>query len=487
MIEKIVRLKADTDFLPPQYRDNTDNDMSMIVYLPDTPVIEGEENYQQQLTALQMRRIVRTIIGRSTLLNQINPSATGNDNELRLHTENGIFYAAIDGIVKTVAAYDNPVSGTRTEGGNRVRLPDHTTSGRVDLVFLEIWFEEVMAANAPGTADTTVYKNGMVHGFVDVNNIRVSSYQDLSETTRRIQLRGKIRAVTANSLSEVEAKENPTYSFSDRGGYWAAGNGDLASANVLDTVDGFVYGIPLVRVTRGADAKTYSNITVVAPVTATLQQLASATLRDISQFALEISDLKSLAGQQTTSLATLIEENRVLKSQVSGLNAQLTAANNRVQSLEKSLRDTEKTVWYRNEQVASLTLFRNSTWRTVWSLGVMSFALWPNHTLTIGRVYAHCPIDGTRLRVVLINGTTNVQRTFEWDMTLNETDGRYFSNGPLLVRDNPRLFIPLPEFEGPRGGYIRVYTYFIRSAPAVLPEEAVGGFSANIEFLIREK
>ncbi len=180
--------------------------MAMIVYLPDAPVIEGELNYIQQAQAMQLRRIVRTVIGRSTLLNPIVPTGTGVADEMLLHTENGIFYAAVDGIVKTVSAYDNPITGLKHAGGNRLQLPTYGTAGRKDLVYLELWFEEVMAVGAAGTTDTTVYRHGMVHGFIDTNNIRVATYGDLTETTRRVQLRGKIR--TSANMQTVAGMKN---------------------------------------------------------------------------------------------------------------------------------------------------------------------------------------------------------------------------------------------------------------------------------------
>lgn len=447
MIEKLTKIKASTDGLPFQYTDNTDNDMSMILFLPDSPVLEGEDNYQQQLQAMQMRRIVRTVVGPMTLLSPITPTATGVSNEIRLTAENETFYAAINGIIKTVAAYDTPVSGAKVEGGNRVTLTDWTVAGRQDLVYLEIWFEEVMSPTAVGTADTTVYKHGMVHGFTDFNNLRVTSYGELHETARRIQLRGKIRtAPGTNTVQGLNAKDSATYSFEFTDGHYRAGVGDITSASALNSVDGYVYAIPLVQVVRGATAAEMTSLTVAANSTVNLQALAAASeaLGDMAQFGSDIDTLKSTQTNHTSRLYTLDENVIFLRNEQRSSITQFTTLNNKIADLEKRLAAA------RNKHVHS-TRSINSTATNVlgpnqvWAWGESMVELPPNHTLVIDKVLAYFPL-GCQFRLLLYSVNTQLGRTWTWEPTL-ANGGSYNYNGMFLQRSRESQRIVLPEYD----------------------------------------
>lgn len=485
MNTSLIRLKADTENTPYVYRDNTQNDMAMIAYLPDAPVIEGELNYQQQLTAMHLRRMVRTIIGRSTLLTPISPSATGLPNEIRLHTEDTMFHAAVNGIVKTVYAYDNPVSGSKTEGGNRVILPDYLSAGRKDLVYLEIWFEEVMNPTAEGTADTTVYRYGMVHGFTDTNNIKVTSYGELKETTRRVQLRGQIKSVAGTeSLIGVYAKNSTTYSYSDVGGYLRSGTGDVTSATNLNSVDGYTYAIPLVVVTRGATSSVMSDVQVVAPSTATLQQLASSTLKDVAQFGADIAALYTSTSSSANRLTQLESENVSIKQANATLTANLDTANKRIDAANKLLK-VKKQIY-----APQLVDFEYSkallTKPTSLTLSQELFYLPANYRLSVGRVFVNFPSENTNFWFLIYNPNNRVTKSWRWQQSLTTPRGGTYAG--YLLRDGDANIIDVPDFDSTRDEYLLVYSYIQHNTTgSALNIQSGITVSANVELIMTPK
>ena len=132
---------------------------------------------------------------------------------------------------------------------------------REDLVFLEVWQKLVKTTDL-------IYKYGFVQSSLDpLTNDLIDSNIEI-ETTKRIQIQYRLRIVKGgidfwsyrNGLGSPACfargpldSENNNYIYSKHStdkGLWIAGNGDQVSIDNLQTVDGYVYAIPVARVHR---------------------------------------------------------------------------------------------------------------------------------------------------------------------------------------------------------------------------------------------
>lgn len=257
--------------------DPTDRDFGMVLMQPGRPVAAGELNMVQQSANANVRNALRRLLGTAPVLlgGPLATASGGVADQIRLHTTDVPFTVAFDGLVKTVFAYDQGSSPTR--GGNRVNLPAWTVSGRNDLVYMEVWFEEIQAGTSAGTASEVVYDHGMVGNFTLPNDLRISQI-DLNETTRRVQMRAQIKSIAGVTfdtspgvLDGVLARGATGYGFSGEsatGGdaqLFTAGDGSAAAAQALGSVDGYVYGIPLINARRGTTS-TSTSVSAILPM-----------------------------------------------------------------------------------------------------------------------------------------------------------------------------------------------------------------------------
>ena len=280
MIDDIKFWKGSTAIgAPLALFDAAERDWSTVFFQPERPVLEGELNLMQQSANRRMRDLLRGIYPKGGVLKAFVPSATGVTNEVRVHTENAPFYAVLDGIMKPVFAYDDPAVASPAVGGNRITLPAHTGGSYDELVYLEVWFEEIKSpegdAGPAGDADTTVYQYGMVGNFTLSNDILVSAVP-LAETTRRIQLRGQIKVATASTLAGILAKDVAGYGYGIVGDthFYRAGAGDNTSGLALNSVDGYVYGLPLFVIDRNDPVVVNDDITIATPIIPTGSDVA---------------------------------------------------------------------------------------------------------------------------------------------------------------------------------------------------------------------
>lgn len=157
------------------------------------------------------------------------------------------------------------ISGTNsTDSFNDVQLPSMSlvSTGRVDLVFLEVWRELV-------PVDSSLYQNG--------NVLSTSSSPVTTGVTPLVQLRYRIRAVSgpvslddglegfgSRVLSQGGSSTESQYRFLNMAakgdpGLWRAGEGTAESKAALSSVDGYSYAIPMFGVyRRGFLASGYS-------------------------------------------------------------------------------------------------------------------------------------------------------------------------------------------------------------------------------------
>jgi len=150
---------------------------------------------------------------------------------------------------------------------------------RDDLVFLEMWAVEV-APDGATHGDDSVYKQGGVDNSTYTNDIQDTDIANLGveETTRRMQLRWRIRVVNDVDFATYpsglldpavlaqgeEAAPVATYTFSliadeKAGVLYRAGAGNTASFDALGAVDGYVYAIPIAKVARATADTTIAS------------------------------------------------------------------------------------------------------------------------------------------------------------------------------------------------------------------------------------
>jgi hypothetical protein len=169
-----------------------------------------------------------------------------------------------------------------TAGYNYVLLPPPPLSGqRTDFIVLEVW--RALVSPAPTATNKSPAGQLLRYGNVKAPDVNpnVNLADDLidpvylEETARRVQIQYRYRVVPVNvdfssfpdglDAPGVAANTTPVYPSpgvdgSSSGlpftqvpndpGLWRAGSGDQPSANILGTVDGYMYAIPVCAISR---------------------------------------------------------------------------------------------------------------------------------------------------------------------------------------------------------------------------------------------
>ena len=157
-------------------------------------------------------------------------------------------------------------------------LPAPPVAGtRTDIVFLEVWVEEVGgvgSTDAGGVLITArnLYKYGGIDNGIEATNIYWGSPANV-EPVRRVQLRWASRSsagatiVTGLSAQGGASAVNATYPFAaletitlpdttSKIAVFRAGVGNITTGADLKTVDGYVYAMPVALVARSAGNTT---------------------------------------------------------------------------------------------------------------------------------------------------------------------------------------------------------------------------------------
>ncbi|MHB1420103.1 MAG: hypothetical protein ACYCX4_11075 [Bacillota bacterium] len=227
-----------------------------------SPVLDVEFNEMQAIMAETRAAIVRQMVP-SGIPETLSALTYGSSSLL-----NAIKMAKQAAIVNGYQVIMDMANGEAT-GQNKITLSDPPASGIQDaLVFYEAWSQEV-AVGQP------VYKNGGVNSGVVSADDEIDASGNLkadtrigAETARRIQLRWRIRVVDnvdfatypegLNHTVVVKAQggalapdNNYTFALqSSDPGLYRSGDGSTGAKTALNTVDGYVYAIPLFRVKR---------------------------------------------------------------------------------------------------------------------------------------------------------------------------------------------------------------------------------------------
>lgn len=155
-------------------------------------------------------------------------------------------------------------AGFSPDSNNTIELPVPLSTYRYDIVFLEVWRKLVSGTDS-------VYLYGCVQNTPYSDNQIIWDVPGF-ETTKRVQIQYRIRTFSSNFFGQYpDGLGDPTiypiggridgsvysyYSFENSGpkdaGLYIAGDGSTTAQTALNTVDGYVYAIPMFVVYRRA-------------------------------------------------------------------------------------------------------------------------------------------------------------------------------------------------------------------------------------------
>jgi hypothetical protein len=179
--------------------------------------------------------------------------------------------------VALVNGWSINVQQTNSNDDNNVLFLDSTVSsavGKVDFVFLEVWRELV-------DSNSAIYPYGNVGANKSLENDLLYNVTG-AEHSQRVQIKYRVRTKISSSNSGIELTANPegfgnevkalggnaegeytekvfsNQSANGDAGLWRAGTGSDQDKAALNTVDGYVYAIPMLAVYRRADSVGFS-------------------------------------------------------------------------------------------------------------------------------------------------------------------------------------------------------------------------------------
>lgn len=234
--------------------DPTSRSFAMVAFQQAKPILDSELNVTQQMQNHLRAEVLRKTLSPGFLSMNVATGITDVKNAIR-----------ISGAVAHANGWLLAVNGAnRDDSQSDVIFPAAPYSGsREDVAFLECWFQEVAPSGSPEVDDENVYKYGGTQSGTLQNDLMDSVAGD--ETTRRIQLRWRLRTVSDINFTNYPlgidnadrvkvrggADGDKNYTFSNIGNsLFRGGDGTTAACTALDCVDGYVYALPLFRVHR---------------------------------------------------------------------------------------------------------------------------------------------------------------------------------------------------------------------------------------------
>jgi len=266
---------ADKDYgsLLTRYLDPAETGFDTIVYQGGKALLDSEFVLDQELQNH----------GRAKLIRQTTPSGwlTGDfdldsNEDFDFRSEANRFYLINKPIVN-VNGWIIPIeyTDTATATENRIDLAAPSSTNELDFVYLEVW--RALVGPDPSTdnkpAADKIYRHGNVESLTAewLDDDLIDPDPEISEeTTKRIQIQYRLKTErlvstgdrTSNRIGYTDgaiSAQGPNGAltglvFSEVAGdpgLWRAGDGD--PTNALNTVDGYVYSIPLAIVARRND------------------------------------------------------------------------------------------------------------------------------------------------------------------------------------------------------------------------------------------
>ncbi len=267
----------------------SDRNLDNVVFQKSTPPLSSEWNLINQISNQKTQDLSKVLLPSGWLnvggIYQDKDESlfvTGDINCSFSYAANSFKLCGTGNHVAIVNGWPISVKGTNsTDENNVIFLPDPTgIDYDYHFVFLEVW-RQLVAYNEP------IYPYGNVLKTpVSPNEIRWDAIS--IETTKRVQIQYRIRTAVVDTMlihlndvnhtgdvfSEVpiypiggslfgEVNGYPYASFgASDGGLYVAGSGDSTSQTMLNTVDGFVYAIPMFLVNRRNPAEDFTATSV---------------------------------------------------------------------------------------------------------------------------------------------------------------------------------------------------------------------------------
>jgi hypothetical protein len=280
---------SDSQFLAPSLH-NPDKNRTQVKIGEGKPILDVEVNEIQEIQN-QLRAEMYRAMAHSGVLEIGNPFLTsravttsangrgvyGIPNNSQFSTSiNALELTGFDALINGYKLFIN--NSLANIDRNTIILPEPPTYGtREDLIFLEAWFENVDSVKDSSIIDSrigaetsrrvklnwrirtvagldfNVYPEGLGYKFTSTSNFHIPlTAQGTNEQPVSLTGNWDVDHVSAfySGLNRVNTSiSGRKVSVSDTGLY-VAGNGDTNSKNILKTVDGYVYAIPLFRVKR---------------------------------------------------------------------------------------------------------------------------------------------------------------------------------------------------------------------------------------------
>lgn len=258
------------------------------VFQPNTPIQAEEINLLMQTEAEERRRSIHEQVPSGWISDPSNPKADFFFDK----KASNLFWlgnpGSKDGYINwaVVNGWTVPVAGTLSSDlKNAIQLPPPpptTSSSDVNFVFLEVWKAMISPdGNVNKPSDDRIYRFGNVeYGGTNLDN-QMLDPRVQKETSERVQLQYRIRVIEGvdpqaspygfnSSIKAQGPLDNPTtsndpaYQYANMGeelgdpGLWRAGVENqiqsdtlgLLNQSQLETVDGFVYAVPICMVFR---------------------------------------------------------------------------------------------------------------------------------------------------------------------------------------------------------------------------------------------
>jgi hypothetical protein len=271
---------------------NEDRQFSDVLYLPKGPVLSEEFILGESISEEKRREILQKNVPSGWISNPSNPM---EDFTFDRKNSNQFWFGK-DGSEKgdiphaLVHGWMIPVAGTNNgqDFRNIIQLPPpqgSSSSSDVHFVFLEAWEARIPPGQDVTKPDSDkVYRFGNVeYGGTQLDDDMISPHLE-KESTERTQIQYRLRVIEGvdptdhpygfdNAIKAQGPQPNPLstsntdYAFDNMGdemddpGLWRAGvpntlnakKDDVAHQSDLETVDGYVYAVPLCFVFRRTD------------------------------------------------------------------------------------------------------------------------------------------------------------------------------------------------------------------------------------------
>lgn len=281
---QLVNIIGDQTVAANRLIDPENASLALVYIQQQKPLVPAELNYAQQI-ANEARRLLANNVSRPGFFNRDAFSSSGtslvvpeswvNANGEVLHVATGLGTTGSPYTTVTVPLTAAPSSGSAW-----------------DVVFLEMWYAEVAAIGAPDAASKNLWANGQVNAATDLASqssyaIKEPLVTAVSETTRRVQIRWRIRVFNSttqpvgNGMTASGAYTTGPGAMADSGannagypfstlpgaifaGLYRAGDGSVTAASVFKDTLGYVYAIPICIVSHTAGE---GNLNIATQVT----------------------------------------------------------------------------------------------------------------------------------------------------------------------------------------------------------------------------